>query len=101
MIFLRISVYYGLKLLRLTDVFYSYSLVEKNYLGIIRVIWMTLIMVRVINLYVRLILRLTLEVFSFKIVIYLFIMVFIVLRVLRKFRLKLKVYDKIKNFYEG
>jgi formate hydrogenlyase subunit 3/multisubunit Na+/H+ antiporter MnhD subunit len=34
LIFLRLRIYYRLKLLKLTEVLFSYSLIEKSYLGI-------------------------------------------------------------------
>ena len=100
LIFLRVRVYYGLKLLRLVNIFYSYRLVEKNYLGIISVIIIRFIIIFVINVYVSLMLRLTLEIISFKIIIYFFILVFVVLRLIANLTFKFGVYDKVKNFYE-
>jgi NADH-ubiquinone oxidoreductase chain 5 len=100
LVFLRVRVYYGVKLLRLTQVFYSYRLVEKNYLGIWRVIIMVRVIIIVINMYLRLILRLTLELISFKIMIYLFILVFFILGVITNLNYKFMVYDKMKNFNE-
>lgn len=101
LIFLGVRVYYGIKLLSLTSVFYSYSIIEKRYLGILRVFRMMVVRVRIINVYVSLILSLTLEVFSFKIIIYFFILVFFVLRMLRSVNLKLNVFDKVKSFKES
>lgn len=101
LIFLGVRVYYGIKLLSLTSVFYSYSIIEKRYLGILRVLRMMVVRVRIINVYVSLILSLTLEVFSFKIIIYFFILVFFVLRILRSVNLKLNVFDKVKSFKES
>lgn len=100
LIFLRVSVYYGVKLLRLVNVFYSYSLIEKSYLGKLRVFVIRIVIILVVNLYLRLILRLSLELISFKLVIYLFILGFFVLRVMAKINLKFRVYDKVRNFYE-
>ena len=100
LVFLRVRVYYGMKLLRLTNVFYAYSLVEKSYLGIIGVITIVLVIVVVINLYVSLILRLRLEVMSFKIIIYFFILIFFMLRIITQIRFKFNTYDKIKSFKE-
>lgn len=100
LVFLRIRVYYGMKLLRLTRVFYSYRIIEKNYLGICGVLLIGLVITVVINVYVRLMLRLTLEMISFKMIIYLFIVVFFVLRVMTNLNFKFRVYDKVKNFKE-
>lgn len=100
LVFLRVRVYYGVKLIRLGGVFYSYSLIDKHYLGIWRVVAMTRVIVVIINLYLRLILRLSLEIISFKMIIYFFILVFLVARVLPRVHGKLHVYDKIKNLKE-
>lgn len=100
LVFLRVRVYYGMKLIRLTNVFYSYTMVEKNYLGMFGVILMIVVMTRVINLYVRLILRLRLEILSGKIIIYFFILIFLLLRVLMSINFKFNTYDKIKRFKE-
>jgi NADH-ubiquinone oxidoreductase chain 5 len=100
LVFLRVRVYYGIKLIRLTNVFYSYTMVEKNYLGIFGVIVIIRVIIRVINLYVSLILRLRLEILSFKMVIYFFILVFLIMRLLINIHFKFNVYDKIKRFKE-
>lgn len=100
LVFLRVRVYYGIKLLRLTNVFYSYSMVDKHYLGMFSVGLIRIIIVLIINIYLRLMLRLSLELLSFKIIIYFFILIFLVLRLISRINLKFNVYDKIKNFKE-
>jgi formate hydrogenlyase subunit 3/multisubunit Na+/H+ antiporter MnhD subunit len=99
-VFLRVRVYYGMKLITLTNVFYSYTIIEKSYLGIFGVVVIILIITRIINLYVSLILSLRLEILSFKIVIYFFILIFLMIRVLININFKFNVYDKIKRFKE-
>lgn len=100
LVFLRIRIYYGIKLLRLTNVVFSYSIVEKGYLGVLRVLIMTIIRILIVNLFVRFMISLRLELISFKIMIYLFMVVFCILRIISNLNLKIMVYDKIKNFYE-
>lgn len=100
LIFLRVRVYYGMKLMRLTNVFYSYTIIEKNYLGMFGVILIIVVMTRVVNLYVSLILRLRLEILSYKIIIYFLILIFLFLRVLTNINFKFNSYDKIKRFKE-
>lgn len=100
LLFLRVRVYYGLKLLRLVNVFYSYALVEKRYLGIFGILCIIVVIVGVINLYLSLILSLTLEIFRFKIIIYLFILGFFILSLISQFTFKFNSYDKIKGFKE-
>jgi len=100
LVFLSVRVYYGLKLLRLVNVVYAYSIVEKNYLGILRIVIMRFVIIFIINVYIRLILSLRLEVISFKFIIYFFILIFIVLSLITNLNYKFGVYEKVKNFYE-
>lgn len=100
LLFLRIRVYYSVKLLNLTHVVFSYSIVEKRYIGIFSVMIIRIIMILIVNLYLSFIVRLRLEIISFKIIIYLFVLVFLILRMLTNMRMKFNVYDKSKNFFE-
>lgn len=100
LVFLRISVYYGMKLLRLTRVVFSYRIIEKRYIGIFSVLIIRLVIIFIVNVYLRFIVRLRLEIISFKIIIYLFVVIFILLRVITNLNFKFNVYDKVKNFYE-
>lgn len=100
LLFLRISIYYSIKLLLLTNVNFSYSMIEKRFLGIFSVLLITFIMVIIINLYISLVFRLSLELFSFKIRIYFLILIFFFLRIYSNLNFKFNSYDKIKNFKE-
>ena len=100
LMFLGIRVYYGVKLLNLINVYFPYRIVEKRYLGVMRVVCMILIMVFIINVYIRLMVSLSLEILSFKIMIYLFIVVFFLIRVLTNMNYKFNIYDKVKNMKE-
>ena len=100
LMFLGIRVYYGVKLLNLINVYFPYRIVEKRYLGVMRVVCMILIMVFIINVYIRLMVSLSLEILSFKIMIYLFIVVFFLIRVLTNMNYKFNMYDKVKNMKE-
>lgn len=100
LMFLGIRVYYGIKLLNLINVYFPYRIVEKRYLGVIRVVCIILIMVFVINVYIRLMVSLSLEILSFKMMIYLFIVVFFLIRVLTNMNYKFNMYDKVKNMKE-
>lgn len=100
LVFLRVSVYYAIKLLRLFNITYSYSMVEKRYLGIGRALVMIMVMMGVINVFVRFMVRLRLEVLSFKMIIYMFIFIFLLLSVITNLNYKFNVYDKVKNFQE-
>lgn len=82
LLFLRIRVYYGIKLLRLVRVVFSYRIIEKSYIGIFSVMIIRVVIILVVNVYLRLIVRLSLEMLSSKIIIYMFIFIFIVLRVM-------------------
>jgi len=98
--FLRIRIYYRIKLLRLTNILFSYRIVEKSYLGIARVIIIISVIILLINVFLSLVFRLRLELISLKLFIYVFIRVFLFLRILTNWNYKIKVYDKMKNFKE-
>jgi NADH:ubiquinone oxidoreductase subunit 5 (subunit L)/multisubunit Na+/H+ antiporter MnhA subunit len=100
LLFLGVRGFYGIKLLNLAWVVFPQVIVEKSYLGVFRVLGMILVMTIVTNLYVSLMLRLTLEFLSFKIIIYFFMLVFLVLRFLIQTHIKFLVFDKIKSFKE-
>jgi NADH-ubiquinone oxidoreductase chain 5 len=76
LLFLGVRIYYRIKLLRLISLIYSYSMVEKRFLGILSVIIIRIVILIRINIYLRLMFRLTLEVISYKIIIYLLVFFF-------------------------
>lgn len=100
LVFLGIRAYYGMKLLNLIHVVFPYSIVEKRYLGIFSVMIMSVVIIVFVNLYLSLIVRLRLEIISFKMIIYLFVRVFLVLRLITNINLKFNMYEKTKNFIE-
>jgi len=91
LLFLRIRIYYRIKLMRLGEVIFSYIIIEKRYVGIWRVIWIRIFIILVINIFIRLVFSLRLEFFSFKISIYFFVLVFFIFKDYNKF--------KFKNFF--
>jgi len=100
LLFLAIRIYYRLKLIRLIHVVFSYSLIEKRFLGIRRIFIISIIIVSLINIYISLVFRLRLELRSYKFRIYFLILFFFMLRVLSNLNLKFNFYDKLKNFKE-
>jgi NADH-quinone oxidoreductase subunit L len=100
LLFLRISVYYRIKLSNLTSYLFSYIIIEKSFIGVFRVIIIRITIIMLINVYITLIFSLRLEVVSFKFRIYFLIRIFFSLRILTNLNFKLNVYDKIKNFKE-
>ena len=99
-VFLGIRIYYRIKLINLSNIIFSYRIIDKRFMGMRRVIIMRVVMVRVINVYLSLVFRVRLEFFSFKISIYFWVLIFFLLRVLTNLNFKLGSYDKIKNFIE-
>lgn len=99
-VFLGIRIYYSMKLLQLTNVIFVYSSFEKRYLGIVRVIIIITVIIIIINVYLSLVFRLRLEIISYKLFIYILILVFFMLRVLTNLNFKINTYDKIKRFKE-
>jgi NADH:ubiquinone oxidoreductase subunit 5 (subunit L)/multisubunit Na+/H+ antiporter MnhA subunit len=100
MLFLRISIYYRFKLLKLTNVLYSYTIIEKRFLGLFGLVIIRVVIIRITNLFITLVFRLRLEFLSFKIRIYVLVMIFILLSIYTNLNYKFNVYDKIKNFLE-
>jgi len=76
LLFLSIRIYYRIKLIKLGNIIFSYSLIEKSYLGLGRVILIMIVRVGVINIYISLVFRVRLEFISFKLNIYLLVIFF-------------------------
>lgn len=100
LVFLRVRVYYAIKLLSLFNIRYSYRLVEKRYLGIGRALVIIMVIIGIINVFVRFMVSLRLEMLSFKMMIYMFIFIFLLLSVITNLNYKFNIYDKVKNFQE-
>jgi len=98
--FLSIRVYYSLKLIVLGGVAFPLSLTEKSYLGMWSLFFITVCIIIMINVFLTLVFRVTLEVFSFKVYIYLWVFMFFILRCYTNLNLKFGVYDKVKNVKE-
>jgi len=79
---------------------FSFVIVEKSFIGIFRVFLMGVVIILIINLYISLVFSVTLEILHFKVVVYLFISVFFLLRLFRNLRYKFFSYEKTKNFIE-
>jgi len=75
-------------------------MVEKRFLGGLRILLILGVIVVRINIFLSLVFRLTLEVISFKIFIYLLLLFFFCLRIMTNLNFKIKVYDKFLNFSE-
>jgi NADH-ubiquinone oxidoreductase chain 5 len=100
LLFLRISIYYRIKLIRLRENIFSYLIIDKSFIGIFRVVFIIVIIVSIINVYINLVFSLRLEVLSFKIRIYFLVLVFLLISIYTNLNFKLFSYDKIKNFRE-
>jgi NADH:ubiquinone oxidoreductase subunit 5 (subunit L)/multisubunit Na+/H+ antiporter MnhA subunit len=100
LLFLRISIYYRIKLIKLRQLMFSFIIVEKRFIGIFSVFLMGVVIILIINLYISLVFRVTLEILHFKVVVYLFIRVFFLLRLFRNLSYKFFNYEKTKNFIE-
>lgn len=99
-VFLRIRVYYSLKLRQLYFQGYSYRIIEKNWLGLFSVAMIIIVIIIYVNVFLRLILRLTLEFFFIKIFIYWFIIIWAIFSLRSNWNFKIVVFDKIKSFKE-
>ena len=98
--FLGVRIYYSLKLLQLNSLNFVYFFIEKQWIGLLRIVIIILVRIFIVNVYISLIFRVTLELFSFKIFIYLFILIFVLLNLFRDLNFKFVSYDKFKNWYE-
>nr|AFQ97017.1 NADH dehydrogenase subunit 5 [Macrotrachela quadricornifera] len=101
LMFLSLSIYYSMKLLSLTKYMNSYMMMEKSFLGLCGLILMTLVMVLFINIFISLIFSLTFELVSFKLSIYIGVMLFFILSLMTNLNFKLVNYDKMINFKES
>jgi len=100
LLFLRISVYYSIKLLKLRDLIFRLVIVEKRLVGMFRVVVMRIVIILIINVYLSLVFRLRLEYVAYKISVYWLILTFFLLRILTNLNFKIIRYDKVKNFKE-
>jgi NADH:ubiquinone oxidoreductase subunit 5 (subunit L)/multisubunit Na+/H+ antiporter MnhA subunit len=96
LVFLGVRIYYSFKLLQLNKNMFVYYLIEKQSIGLIRIIFIIRIRILIINVFISLIFSLRLEVRHFKFFIYLIIFFFVLLNLLTNMNFKLNSYDKIK-----
>lgn len=101
LLFLRVRIYYRFKLLRLFKIFYVIIFNETQILGILGLIIIIFIRVLIINVYISLIFRVSLEILNFKIVIYLFMLSFFLLAVVTNLNFKWNSYHKLLNMKEA
>lgn len=88
LLFLRVRIYYRFKLLRLFKIFYVIIFNETQILGILGLIIIIFLRVLIINVYISLIFRVSLEILNFKIVIYLLMLSFFLLAVVTNLNFK-------------
>lgn len=100
LLFLRVRIYYSIKLLMLNKIIFVYSIVEKNWIRIWGVIVIMIIIILITNVYLSLVFRLSLELFSFKISIYLLIILFFLCSINTNWGYKIIFYSKVLNFKE-
>lgn len=100
LLFLSVRIYYSIKLLSLYSSIYVLNIVELQLSGIVGLLIILFVSVRIINVFIRIVFRVSLELFSYKIIIYLFILGFLILRVLTKLNFKWRVYSKWVNISE-
>ena len=88
-LFLGVSLYYSIKLLNLNKIIFSQIICEKQFISRFSLLIIIIINFLLVNLYIRLIFSISLEVSSFKFTIYFFIFVFLLVRLLSNLNLKL------------
>ena len=100
LLFLRLRIYYRVKLFKLSEVIFSFRIIEKSFFGFCSLIIIILVMITIINFYLSLIFALRLEFLSFKLFVYVLVLMFFILSLLTNLNYKINNYDKIKNFVE-
>jgi hypothetical protein len=95
-----VRVYYSLKLVILGEVVFPLIIIEKRYLGMWRLFFIRILIIRIINVFLTLVFRVTLEIFSFKISIYLLIFIFAILSCFSNLNFKSFAYTKNRNVKE-
>lgn len=100
LLFLRIRIYYSIKLLNLINTNFVYSLIEKNYVGIISVYIITFVIIVMVNVFLTLVFRISLEISSIKMFIYMLILIFLILTLITNLNYKIISYDLKINFKE-
>lgn len=88
LIFLRVRIYYSFKLLRLYKRIFVLIFNETQLTGILGVIIIISVSVVVINVFISIIFRISLEIFSLKFTVYFFILCFLLLRLLSNLNFK-------------
>ncbi len=99
-LFLGIRIYYRVKLMKLWNIVFSYRMVEKRVIGMWSILFITVVIILTINIYLRLVFRLTLEFVSFKMFIYIIIVIFLFVSLITNLNYKIKMYEKVQNFKE-
>lgn len=100
LIFLSIRIYYSFKLLSLYKIRYSLIIIEFSTVGIFSVLLIVIIRVILINLFIYLVFRVSLELVEFKFFIYFLMLIFVLLALITNINLKLNFYVKSLNFIE-
>lgn len=98
--FLRVRIYYSIKLIRLYQPIYTIVIREYQLTGLMGLLIMMSLRVIIVNVFIRIVFSVTLEVFSYKVIIYLFIFMFLLLRLLSKLNFKWGSYRKLLNAFE-
>lgn len=99
-LFLRVRIYYRIKLLKLYQPVNTIFFNETQILGMCRLLLITVLIICMTNLFIRIIFRVRLELLSLKLVIYLFILSFLFLSILTNLNFKWLSYRKIFNMQE-
>ena len=98
LIFLSVRIYYRLKLLKLNRNQFSQLVCHKHKIRLWRLILIISVSTFLINLYLSLVFRISLEISSFKFFIYFLILIFIILRLLSNLNFKTYIYSKFSTY---
>ncbi len=98
--FLRLRIFYRIKLIQLTSVQFSYQIVDKNYLRIFSVILIVCVIIVMINVFISIIFRVSLEFLSYKLRVYLGIFMFFFFRLVVHWNYKLRRFSFVHRIKE-
>nr|CCA94474.1 NADH dehydrogenase subunit 5 [Philodina citrina] len=100
LLFLSVSIYYSMKLFQLFRTMYVLSVVEMQISGMFGLLVMMSLSVLIINVFISMVFSVSLEILSYKMMIYLLIFMFLLLSLLTNLNYKWMSYHKILSNFE-
>ena len=99
-IFLRLRIYYSLKLLKVNMPMCRQRIVQKQMIGRFSLLLIVIVNTFLVNIYIRFVFSVSLELTSSKFFIYFFILIFRILRLISNLNFKVAIYSKFVTFLD-